>query len=145
MYVFETDESLAAKVVEGSSSGRDEIYTILWNSFLDAPNLLIVLFGYGPDATVKIAGNFAHNDWLELLTCQGLLGIFCYIYYYYTYVKTVLRSKYLNIRHELVVILIIIFVTSIYSMSYMSYAAPIIICLGYAMSQVKQKNQVKYE
>ena len=52
------------QTLEGNASGRDSIYSLLWYSFLENGSLFHCLFGFGADATITFAGNYAHNDWL---------------------------------------------------------------------------------
>lgn len=66
------------QTLEGNTSRRDVIYYILWNKWINA-DLLTQLFGRGSAQTVPLAGNYAHNDWLELLTDVGLVGAFVYL------------------------------------------------------------------
>lgn len=80
-YYFTTDDYLQQRLqqtLEGNSSHRDVLYFILWNEWLNA-DLVTQLFGRGIAQTVPLAGNFAHNDWLELLTDEGLLGALIYL------------------------------------------------------------------
>lgn len=80
-YFFTTDDYLQQRLedtLEGNSSARDYLYAKLWNTWLNA-DMLTQLFGHGSAQTVIIAGNYAHNDWLELLTDVGLLGAIIYL------------------------------------------------------------------
>lgn len=80
-YFFTTDDYLQQRLqdtLEGNSSHRDVLYYILWNKWLNA-DLITQLFGRGIAQTVPLAGNYGHNDWLELLTDVGLLGAIIYL------------------------------------------------------------------
>ena len=66
--------------LEGNSSGRDEIYSHIWNVFNNS-NMFHYLFGYGAQGSFIMTAKFAHSDWLELLINQGLLGFIIYINY----------------------------------------------------------------
>lgn len=63
------------KTLEGNSSNRDVIYSTLFKEIIDDPSLLHWLFGRGANSTVLIAGNYAHEDWLELMTNNGIIGV----------------------------------------------------------------------
>lgn len=63
------------KTLEGNSSNRDTIYSTLFKEIIDDPSLLHWLFGRGANSTVLIAGNYAHEDWLELMTNNGIIGV----------------------------------------------------------------------
>lgn len=81
------------KTVSGDdTSGRDTIFSTLWNHFLDN-NILYQLIGEGANATLKVAGIYAHNDWLEILTNQGLLGIFLYLLYWLNFTQSIHLEK----------------------------------------------------
>lgn len=74
---FQSNEYLADRLdqtKQGYSSGRDYLYGRLWGDWVDEPNLGIQLFGSGMGQTINKAGNYAHNDWLELLIDNGLIG-----------------------------------------------------------------------
>lgn len=81
-----------ADTMEGNSSARDRLYANLWEHFLNS-DLLHQLFGYGISQTVTFAENYAHNDWLEILTNYGLLGVALYASILYSLVR---YRKYLS-------------------------------------------------
>ena len=66
------------QTLEGNSSNRDVLYAYLWDAWVNA-DFYTQLFGRGIAQTVNVAGNYAHNDWLELLTDVGLLGATNYL------------------------------------------------------------------
>lgn len=63
------------KTLEGNSSNRDTIYSALSTEILNDQSLLRWLFGRGANSTILIAGNYAHEDWLELMINNGILGV----------------------------------------------------------------------
>lgn len=80
-YFFTTSDYLQQRLedtLEGNTSARDYLYATLWNEWLST-DMFTQLFGHGSAQTVIIAGNYAHNDWLELLTDVGLLGALIYL------------------------------------------------------------------
>ena len=120
-------------VLDGDSGGRGEIYGVLWNKFKTNQSISQILFGMGADGTIKVVGNFAHNDWLEILTNHGILGIICLLFFYVNFVigiKQVQNPKY---RLVLALCFIQMFLTSIYSMSINDFQifqlAAVIICV----------------
>ena len=76
---------------EGYTSGRDVLFLDMMNYLKNGANPLQWLFGSGLDATVAVAGNLAHNDWLELLVDCGLLGVIIYFRCWYGYWKDLKR------------------------------------------------------
>jgi hypothetical protein len=105
--------------MEGNSSHRDEMYSSLWHSFVYDSSILQMLFGRGAWGTLTVSFNFAHNDWLEILTNQGVLGIFVFIYYWICFLKNC-KKEYLpsESRICLYMILLMCFTKTIFSMSY---------------------------
>ncbi len=77
---------------EGQTSGRTLLYSRILDGWSGSHNLLNLLFGYGFAASIELTGiNFAHNDWLELLSNFGLLGVAAYIYLFYAAAKYVVN------------------------------------------------------
>lgn len=80
-YYFSTSDYLQQRLeqtLEGNSSNRDSLYDVLWNAWLNA-DAFTQWFGRGIAQTVTVAENYAHNDWLELLTDVGLIGALIYL------------------------------------------------------------------
>ena len=71
---------------DSDSSGRDDIFSQAWKVFINA-DIIHALFGYGLCQTVAKVGMFAHNDWLEILVNQGLLGIVLYFSIFFSLYK----------------------------------------------------------
>lgn len=123
---------------EGDSSGRDTLYGPLWEHFINETSIPKILFGNGAMQTINIVGNYAHNDWLEILTCHGLLGVFIYILYFIALIKHWLSSNKKTILFSMLgMIILILFSSTLFSMSYNSINLAISICLGYCLSQQK--------
>ena len=81
------------------------------------------LFGYGFDKSVMMAGNYAHNDWAELLANLGVFGCVLYLVFF-----TSLISIFVKNRHILTPMQKLMFVSvlgcwllaSMFSMGYIS-------------------------
>lgn len=103
---------------EGKSSGRDDIYTILWNHFLDNRSLLKTIFGGGVWYTTKVTWTAAHNDWLEFLLDMGITGVAIYVVYWFSFYK-LSRNKRLPELSRFCVLLIFmdLFMRTFFSMS----------------------------
>lgn len=106
-----------------SSSGRDIIYTNIFNSWLNSNNWVNIFFGFGFASSLILSGtgNYAHNDWLELLSNFGLLGVSIYAV---LFVSTAKYLKYPNWdaakQFMLLAILLIWGAQTLFSMSYAS-------------------------
>lgn len=128
------------QTLEGNSSNRDDIYSILWNHFINQDSILNIFVGSGAMETINIAGNFAHNDWLEILICHGILGVIIYIAYYTSLYNTFRRNRNNSLIYNILgMCLLIMFASSIFSMSYNSLSLGITLCLGYCLANNKQK------
>lgn len=81
------------QTLEGSTSGRDSYYESFWNAFVNEQSLIKILFGGGYYNTVRINGNLAHNDWLEILINQGILGVSLFFAYWLSWANYIRRLK----------------------------------------------------
>lgn len=138
MYMLETNDYFNSRIqatLEGDSSHRDEIYSSLFRTFVYDTTFFQMLFGRGAWGTLTVSFNFAHNDWLEILTNQGLLGIIVFIYYWRCFLK---NSKDINLSSEsricLCMILFICFMKTIFSMSYSDMSIYITSVLGLSLA-----------
>lgn len=103
---------------EGGSSGRDDIYTTLWNNFKNHTDSWKYLFGGGVWYTTKLTWTAAHNDWLEFLIDMGVFGVIVYIYYWISFFRLSVKKKIPELsRFCILLILINMFVTTLFSMS----------------------------
>ena len=59
--------------IEGSSSGRDNIIALIFDSFLNS-NIIQLLFGHGAYGSLVLTKHLAHNDWIQILIDQGIVG-----------------------------------------------------------------------
>lgn len=135
-FAYRIEQTLA-----GDSSNRDILYSTYINHFLSETNLLKFLFGNGANATLKVGMNFAHNDWLELVINNGVLGILIYAYYFIALYKDSIVAKRTDDIHFAVILLtfIILFCSSLFSMSYASINIALTIALGYSLGSVQIK------
>lgn len=125
---------------EGNSSARDFLYTRLINYFLYSANPIQFLFGSGADATLKVVGQYAHNDWIEIAVNQGAFGVVVYSYYwlyFYKSFKSIKRKE--PIYNALRLLFIIYFLMTFFSMSYNNMHTFSTLVLGYCLSIFKQR------
>lgn len=119
--LLETSEYFNARLqatLEGNDSNRSDMYSHLWNVFLYESNIIQMLFGHGAWGTLTVNMNFAHNDWLEILTNQGLLGIFVFLYYWWCFYKSSRDAKSRDRHACLYLAFFICLAKTIFSMSY---------------------------
>lgn len=107
--------------IDDGGSGREFIFLNLLDNWLESDSITSYLFGFGFVSTIKYSGtgNLAHNDWLELLTNFGLLGVFIYLLVFYALFSFILCSK--AEREDklmLLAIILIWFLQTLFSMYY---------------------------
>lgn len=81
------------QTAEGSSSGRDGMYSEMIRYFFYDSSIFAMLFGNGIDGTVLLFGNGAHNDWIEFAINMGIFGLVFYLIYWVRFYKTWRSSK----------------------------------------------------
>lgn len=107
-----------ADTLEGKTSGRDVLYSSLVDHIIHKMTLFSFIMGEGGMATVRIIGKYAHNDWLEIFICHGVMGVSLFIYYWSTFMRSC-RNKQLHITSRMMLIsyLIMYFIMTFFSMS----------------------------
>lgn len=141
---YENDEYIQMRVedtLEGKTSGRDSLITKLVHHYGEA-GIVEMFKGAGFAQTLRIAGNYAHNDWMELLIDCGAVGLICYALFYGALLRSIRYSKndFLKIQWLL---FIAFFPTSFYSMVFFSEASSIgFIWLGFVLGY-KDRNKYR--
>ncbi len=129
---------------EGNLSRRDELYAKAIDVFKGG-GLFQLLFGHGANSTATLLGNGAHNDWLEILICHGIVGVFFFAVYWIVLMRLWLKTeKGSIIRVTLGLFFISTFIRTMISFSIgdMSYFSTSVI--GFCLSNCK-KSVVKNE
>lgn len=128
---------------EGSTSGRDVIYSTLFSYFINETTPWQFFFGCGANYTVVVAGNYAHNDWLELAINQGCLGIIIYLIYWVCFYMVWRKSKsHPIIYSSLGAVLVISFLSTLFSMSYGGMSTYATFCIGYCLAQTEYSSKM---
>lgn len=122
--------------LEGDTSTRDEIYSDFFHFFINQTSIISLLIGSGANATARILGGFAHNDWLEIAIDQGVLGLVVYLAYWISLVKNWRTTSfdkmvYLSFGLSLLYLLFRTFV----SMSFLMIPLSCTILLGYGLAK----------
>ena len=113
----------------------DVLYSKAWNHFVNA-NFFTFFFGNGADSTYILLGNRAHNDWFELLTNQGVVGVIVFAILWmeiFRCWRKAKKQKYVFIVFGLCIILF--FNKSLFSMWYNSISP--VACLPFAWCMAK--------
>ena len=130
------------QTLSGNTSGRDVMYKQLWDNWTNSDSTTKMLFGYGYSYTPMVTyGRYAHNDWLELLTNMGLLGIGLYLLFFVEAIACAAKCENNSAEKRIVVsVIIVMIIKSAFSMGYDDQGTiPLMILLGY----VAGKNELK--
>ncbi len=122
----------------GNLSGRDSIYRLCWDTYINS-NFLELLFGHGMRGTFRLIGGSAHNDWLQFLLDYGLFGALVYLCYWIVFIRTWLSDHEAQTRPIVGTIVIIYFMSTLFSMSYSAMQLPACICLGYSLAERQRR------
>lgn len=131
---------------EGYSSGRDVLFSDLTKYLINEANPFQWLFGSGLDATVAIAGNLAHNDWLELLVDCGLLGVIIYFISWLGYWKDFRRMPGdTDYKSMLALVGLFMFGKTFISMGFADVQLGSMIAMGCSLGYMASSNPVVME
>ena len=127
----------------GNTSGRDVIYEKIWNTFLDS-NPLQLLVGHGADSSIYYSKMLAHNDWLEIIINQGLLGVILMICYFIALYRTWRKYK----KNQVIGVcigslFIVLFLRTFFSMSFTEYTLFTCMSFGYCSAYISKLNNKK--
>lgn len=108
------------QTLEGNTSGRDVIYSTMWNMWSGTDSIVNLLFGYGYNGTFLYSPihKFAHNDWLEILVDFGLLGALFYAAIFISFARLYFRLDRGYPRWVCMAIVSIWFMKTLYSMGF---------------------------
>ncbi len=122
--------------LDGNSSSRDYIYEKILNRWSDA-NTFHQLLGNGPIATTKF-GQYAHNDWLEVLYDFGIVGLLFYVFFVFGIYIFLVRKKYVPVQCNCAFFLVFLYyvLRSTFSMSfYVLDTVLVMFAFGYFLSE----------
>lgn len=122
------------QTLSGDSSGRDNIYDTLWHYILNEQNIFYILFGRGADSTWAVVGNYAHQDWLETLCNNGLIGGVILMCFYLRFFRDAYRSRNLFSMNFFIAYMILFFISfskTLFSMSIQDIEISISILIGF--------------
>lgn len=127
------------RTLEGGASGRDKLLANCLDYYINNESIIQQVFGMGANGTLTIAGNGAHNDWVELLVNQGLIGNIIFLLFWLSFFK-VLRNRHLCqlSRDALTLVFVICFLRTFYSQSindisiFLSSIMGLALCDGFA-------------
>ena len=130
-FISRVEDSLS-----GDSSNRSGIYAALINHLQDETSIFRFLFGNGANATLDIALNYAHNDWLEIAINNGLILVVLYLLYWLRMLKSIRVIKNDAVCFRIMgIFFIIYFLKTFFSMSYASIPTCAATAFGYAIAR----------
>lgn len=125
-----------AELSEGNSSGRVLLFQRNWDMFWSNDNIFRYLFGYGLGGTWLFAGNAAHNDWLEILVNNGLVGIFFFLLFYIGCFREYRKFRHSRYQFFLLLAFSILFVRTLFSQCFIEPSSfPMMMMIGYITGQ----------
>ena len=121
--------------MEGNSNGRDWIHSFFIDYYLNNYTPTEKLIGRGANSTLELLNMFAHNDWIELGINQGLLGMVLYLFFWMAFVRLLLKKEIPpEVKTALLMIFVIYFLKTFFSMSYSEYNLYSSMTFGYCIA-----------
>ena len=120
---FLQERLLATGSDEDKSGGvRSGRYLMLYSVFFHLSDIKEVIFGHGFAQTVTYGEGLAHQDWVELLIDNGLVGFILYIILIYLCLKDLYKCKNLpkSVKYALICSVLNWCLIATYSMVYTS-------------------------
>lgn len=104
--------------IEGYTSGRDDIVASLMDAFFNA-DFFNKIFGHGAYGTIYLVGRLAHNDWVQILIDQGIIGIVVHALFCYQLIRQWMKTPSADNAKIAVGLFVIIYLsTSVFSMAF---------------------------
>lgn len=144
-YFLESSDVLQQRLedtLEGNTSSRDYIYSNIIHRWSDS-GFLHQLFGNGPIATTKY-GNYAHNDWLEVLYDFGIVGLLFYVLFIFGIYFFWFRKKNIPAQCKCAFILVFAYyvLRSTFSMSfYVLESILVMFAFGFFIAESKKQTR----
>lgn len=122
--------------MSGNTSNRDIIVTQLLDAYANQSDIFQFVFGFGANGTLKHGGNFAHNDWVEILVNQGIIGALMLFLFYMSLFMFIQKIwKHDNLYYAFLTLFIILFSMTFFSMSICNMRPYTTLLLGYCLNQ----------
>lgn len=141
-FVFRLENTLAGDDSERSSMWRMARFVFVWKF-----SPLEQLFGRGPNGFSSIAGTGAHNDWYEFLLDFGIIGVLIYLVYWIQFILTWIRArKLLGKKNKIIIVLsmliISIFLRTLFSFSFLNLFFIDTCLLGYCLAEISKTYRI---
>lgn len=130
--------------MEGNTNGRDWIHAFFINYYMNNYTLTEKFIGRGANSTLELFNMFAHNDWIELGINQGLLGMVLYLFFWIAFVRLLLKKVISpEVKTVLLMIFVIYFLKTFFSMSYSEYTLYSSMTFGYSIAMAYEAGKAK--
>lgn len=134
------------KTEKGDASNREDIYGEIWETYLQG-NTLQILFGRGASSTLNTSSNYAHEDWLETLHNNGIIGGLILAAFYLSILISIRKiSPYIDLDKKIIfgALFITCFMPTFFSMSIQNMSLPQSILIGYLAYIVRQVKRRRF-
>lgn len=145
IYLTMNNEFLLDRIeqtLEGNIGTREIAYSVLWNHWLNS-NLFVQIFGNGLLQSVSVWGNSAHNDWLELLIDNGVLGVVIYFLFFvslFNHIRKMTEDSVLQLSTLLAALILL--TKSIFSMGYVDFVnVPMVLAMGIGLGMYESEKK----
>lgn len=128
---------------DGDTSSRDELYGEFIYFFINDASVFQQFIGVGANGTLKISFNYAHNDWLETLINQGIIGVLIFINFWRNFFREA-HASYLSEQSRYVVLSVFFLsiTKTIFSMSIGEMTTYTNCVLGFALADGFKNNHI---
>jgi len=104
-----------SEMLEGDSSGREDIASMAFQMWYQSDNIFTILFGLGYNSIESITGHVSHNDWVDMLTSYGLFGFVLYSSIYIIFIKEIINKDWMVDKK--IILILFFFIALITSMT----------------------------
>ncbi len=128
------------QTLEGDTSGRDVLVQKNMKYLTEDASIIDLLLGQGGDGTLRVFGQYSHDDWLEIAVDNGIIVMILYGIFWLRMFYAFRRSRGNPLKYQMLgLFFIIYFLKSIFSMSYNDIFITSSIALGYALAAPNNK------
>lgn len=148
-YYMQQNEVLFKRLnstLEGDYSGREDYVVIANDYLLNKIDFIKLLVGGGANTSIRVIGNYAHNDWYEIAMNNGLLGLLLYVNFLIVGFKTwrrIRKNGNSESANSFEKYLLSFFMMSFFSMAITGMGPIYGLGVGYCLSKGLTKRQYK--
>lgn len=125
---------------EDKGSGRGDLFLMVWELILKSDTSELI-FGHGYNSVVEVLEYSAHNDFLEVMYDQGIIGLGLYVCIYISLIRTIKKINEKTLRDSFRMSILLFFIVSL--TSHLILFTSSIICLSTFWAMVDSTNKYK--